>query len=88
MVGVIVPLVVADITHRRGRFNLALGIVGLGMGIGAALSTTLAGALLDRYGEAVTFLALAGAGGLACLLTWLALPETAERSRQPTPSPA
>ena len=88
VVGVIVPLVVADITHRRGRFNLALGIVGLGMGIGAALSTTLAGALLDRYGEAVTFLALAGAGGLACLLTWLALPETAERSRQPTPSPA
>ncbi len=83
VVGVMVPLVVADLTHRRGRFNLAMGIVGLGMGIGAALSTTLAGAIVDRYGEAATFLSLAAAGALACLLTWLILPETAHRSRQP-----
>ena len=77
--GVMVPLVVADITHRRGRFNLALGIVGVFMGIGAALSTTLSGALADRFGDPVAFLAMAVPGLLAAGLALRHLPETRHR---------
>jgi MFS family permease len=77
--GVLVPLIVADITHHRGRFNLAMGIVGLFMGVGAALSTTLSGALADRFGNPATFALLALPGLLAALLAWRLLPETRHR---------
>src|SRR5262249_16827607 len=40
---VMVPFIVADLARGTGRFNLSLGIVGTGTGIGASLSTTLAG---------------------------------------------
>ena len=45
-----------------GRFNLSLGIIGTATGIGASLSTTLAGYVSDRVGSEVAFLALAGIG--------------------------
>src|SRR4030081_4114652 len=48
--GVLVPLTIADITRDTGRFNLAQGIVGTGIGIGASLSTTLAGLISARLG--------------------------------------
>jgi MFS family permease len=72
ILGVTLPLVVADITHGTGRFNLGLGIVGSAVGIGAALSTTLAGYALDHFGTALTFYGLAFTAlcglGLAALL--------------------
>jgi MFS family permease len=75
VLGVILPLVVADITRGTGRFNLGLGIVGTAVGIGAALSTTLGGYTMDHFGSSVTFLSLALIG--ACgLLVGLLLPET------------
>ena len=37
--GVMVPLVVADVSRGTGRFNLSQGIVGTATGIGASLST-------------------------------------------------
>jgi MFS family permease len=76
VLGVTLPLVVADITRGTGRFNLGLGIVGSAVGIGAALSTTLAGYAIDHFGRAVAFYGLASiaVGGLA--LVWLLLPET------------
>src|SRR5215471_12324452 len=40
VVGVMLPLVVADITRRGGRFNLGMGLVGLAVGIGATLSNS------------------------------------------------
>jgi MFS family permease len=46
--GVVLPLVVADITRGTGRFNLALGIVGRAVSIGGALSTTLGGYAMFR----------------------------------------
>ena len=76
VLGVMVPLVVADITHGGGRFNLALGIVGLASGIGGALSTALGGVLSDRIGDAGTFLALGAAGAAACVLLMVLMPET------------
>ena len=79
--GVMVPLVLADITRRGGRFNLALGIVGFGIGIGATLSTALAGLVADHFGTQAAFLALAAAGAAATLLVLFAMPET--RLRDP-----
>src|SRR4029453_17955990 len=49
VLAVILPLFVADITRGTGRFNLGLGIVGSAVGIGAALSTTLAGYAMDHF---------------------------------------
>jgi len=72
ILGVTLPLIVADITRGTGRFNLGLGIVGSAVGIGAALSTTLAGYALDHFGTALTFYGLAFTAlcglGLAALL--------------------
>jgi predicted MFS family arabinose efflux permease len=76
ILGIVFPLVVADITRDTGRFNLALGIVGSAIGIGAALSTTLAGYMLDHFGSAVTFCSLAGVAVVGMLVVWLLMPET------------
>ncbi len=74
--GVLVPLVVADVTRRTGHFNLALGIAGTAIGVGATLSTTLAGYVSDHFGSETAFLVLAviAAAGLACI--WSMMPET------------
>src|SRR5262249_33067646 len=77
--GVLVPLTIADITRGTGRFNLAQGIVGSGIGIGASLSTTLAGWMSDRLGSSVAFLGLACIGGAGLLLAALRMPETRAR---------
>jgi MFS family permease len=76
ILGIVFPLVVADITRDTGRFNLALGIVGSAVGIGAALSTTVAGYMLDNFGSAITFCSMAGVAAAGMLLAWLVMPET------------
>jgi MFS family permease len=75
-IGIMVPLIVADVTRGSGHFNFAQGLVGTAVGIGASISPTLAGYLSDRFGNAWAFggLALIAAIGLAT--TWLILPET------------
>jgi len=78
--GVMLPLIAADVAGGRGRYNLCIGIFGLAAGIGATFSTTLAGFAADRYGDAVSFIGLAGTGALAVLLVWIAMPETRERA--------
>ena len=74
--GVMVPLVAADLSRSNGYLNLSMGVINLGIGCGAALSTVLAGWIGDRLGPPVAFLALAAAGVAATLLLWLAMPET------------
>ncbi|MGH1571488.1 MFS transporter [Methylobacterium sp. P31] len=76
VLGVMVPLVVSDLTRGTGRFNLALGAVGTAMGIGAALSTTLAGIMADHLGSHSAFLGLACMGFAAFMLVALIMPET------------
>jgi MFS family permease len=80
--GVVLPLVVADITRGTGRFNLGLGIVGSAVSIGAALSTTLAGYAMDHFGSSVAFLSLAFIGACGLALVGLLLPETRPDPRQ------
>jgi MFS family permease len=81
VVGVMLPLVVADVTRGTGRFNAALGVVGTAAGVGAALSTTLAGYASDRFGSAAAFLCLAVIASAGVALVWLAMPETATAAK-------
>jgi MFS family permease len=79
VLGVLVPLTIADATRGTGRFNLAQGIVGSAVGIGAAASTFVAGRLADIVGAPVTFLCLAIIAGCGVLLLLVAMPETKPR---------
>jgi predicted MFS family arabinose efflux permease len=81
--GVLVPLTIADVTHGTGRFNLAQGIVGTGVGVGASVSTTLAGWMSDRFGSGTAFLGLACIGAVGLILVWLLMPETRVRKSAP-----
>ena len=76
-IGVLVPLIAADVTHRSGRFNFALGTAGLAGALGASLGTTLSGGIAVHAGLPVAFLSLAVAGLGAILVAWAWLPETA-----------
>ncbi|SIT68329.1 MULTISPECIES: MFS transporter [Burkholderiaceae] len=76
--GVMLPLIAADVAGDKGRYNLCIGVFGLAAGIGATLSTALAGLVADHFGNGVSFIGLAVAGALAVLIVWLAMPETRE----------
>ena len=73
---VLVPLVVADVAFGSGHFNLAQGIVGTATGIGASLSTVLAGYISDEFGSGYAFMGLAGVAALGLLMIFLVMPET------------
>jgi predicted MFS family arabinose efflux permease len=73
---VMVPLIVADVAYGSGHFNLAQGIVGTATGIGASLSTVLAGYVSDKFGSSVAFTGLAGVAAVGLLLIWFVMPET------------
>ena len=74
--GVLLPLVAADLTRGTNRFNLCMGVFGLATGVGATVSTAAAGAVAGWLGTGVAFVALAGAGLFAVLLVLFAMPET------------
>lgn len=74
--GVLLPLVAADLTRGTGRFNLCMGALGLAVGVGATLSTAVAGPLAGRFGNQLAFDALAFAGMLAVLAALAWMPET------------
>jgi MFS family permease len=83
--GVLTPLIIADLTMGTGRYNLAQGLVGVISGLGAAVSTTVAGLVASAFGPTAAFLevlavALAGAIGL-----WLFMPETGPSHRRKRP---
>ena len=73
---VMIPLVVADIAFGSGHFNLALGIIGTATGIGASLSTVLAGYVTDKLGGSIAFLGLGAVAATGLLLILLVMPET------------
>ncbi len=73
---VMVPLVVADLTRGTGHFNLGQGILGTATGIGAALSSTLAGYITDRFGSSEAFASLAAIAIIGFTMLWFLMPET------------
>jgi MFS family permease len=83
VLGMMLPLVVADLTRETGRFNLAMGVVGCAAGLGATFSTSLAGFVADHWGDPLAFLLLGGAGAAAGVLAWTMLPETGPRLMKP-----
>jgi MFS family permease len=86
ILGVMFPLVVADVTRNTGRFSLGLGIAGSAMGVGAALSTILAGYLFDHFGRGAAFLSLAGIAAVGVALVWLLMHETRPKTEADRPS--
>jgi len=69
VMGVITAVVLADVTKGTGRFNLAQGMFGTVMGVGATLSPALTGLIVDHFGRSVGFLSLAGEGFVALVAT-------------------
>ncbi len=76
VLSVMVPLIVADVAYGSGHFNLAQGVVGTATGIGASLSTVLAGYISDTFGSSVAFIGLAGIAALGLTVIWAFMPET------------
>lgn len=74
--GVVAVLVIADLTRGTGRFNLTLGAVTTAVAIGAALSQSVAGTIVHRFGYHAGFIFLASVAALAFVILWAALPET------------
>jgi MFS family permease len=74
--GVLLPLLAADLTVGTAHFNLCMGILGLALYLGAAISTTLSGGIADDAGMTAAFLVLAAIGLLGVVVVWLAMPET------------
>lgn len=83
VLGVMVPLIVADCTRGTGRFNMALGAVGTAMGLGAAASTTLSGYMADHFGSHAAFVGLAGVACVALVLVVAIMPETRRAAAAP-----
>jgi MFS family permease len=88
VIGVLTPLVIADITTGTGRFNLGQGIVGTFSGIGAALSTTLLGYVAQSLGRAAGFYAIMGVALAAVAVCWAFMPETKAARAGPESGPA
>jgi MFS family permease len=94
--GALFFIVIADLTRGTGRYNLAQGAASASWGLGAALSNSIAGFIVDRAGFSAAFALLAGCAFAAFLLLWIAMPETgdpkatsvAERNHPSAPAPA
>jgi predicted MFS family arabinose efflux permease len=78
---VMIPLTVADVAFGSGHFNLAQGIVGTATGIGASLSTVLAGYVSDKFGSAYAFAGLSGVAFVGLIVIALFMPETRQREQ-------
>lgn len=76
VLGVLIPLIIADVSYGTGHFNLGQGVAGMAIGLAAAIGTASAGYLADAFGNRVTFLSLAAAGVFGFLLLAMLMPET------------
>lgn len=80
--GVLVPLVIADVTRSSGHFNLAQGAVGCAVGIGSSISTTVIGYISDGFGSHAAFVTMAVIAGFALALLTIVMPETRSESEE------
>jgi MFS family permease len=74
--GVLTTLVIADLTKGTGRFNLAQGLVGTFSGVGASLSTSVSGFVVERFGQTSGFLTVTAIALIAIAVLWAFMPET------------
>jgi MFS family permease len=78
--GVVSVLVIADLTQGSGRFNITLGAISTAVGIGAALSQTIAGTIVHHFGFNAGFLFLASIAATAFGILYFFMPETRDKS--------
>jgi MFS family permease len=74
--GVLFPLVVQDVTHGTGRFNVSLGAITTAWGVGASLSNFAAGWIVLTAGYHVAFMTLGAIAAAGFTLYLIAMPET------------
>ena len=74
--GALFPLVVADLTHGTGHFNVSQGAIATATGLGAALSTAIAGFIVVQAGYSAAFLFLAAVAAAGLLGYCALMPET------------
>jgi MFS family permease len=91
--GAIYPVIIADLMRNTGRFNAAQGVIITALGVGAALSTALAGFVVVKAGYSAAFLTLGAIAAIGFIVFLLAFPGTggdapaaSPRPRQPRPS--
>jgi len=77
--GVVSVLVIADLTRGSGRFNLTLGAISTAVGIGAALSQTIAGSIVHHWNFNAGFLFLAAVAAAAFGILYTFMPETRDK---------
>jgi MFS family permease len=70
------PLVVQDLTHGTGRFNVSLGALTTMWGVGAALSNIIAGWIVVVAGYDAAFISLGVLAATGLALYVVAMPET------------
>jgi MFS family permease len=78
--GVVSVLVIADLTQGSGRFNLAFGAISTAVGIGAALSQTIAGSIVHHWNFNTGFLFLSAVAAAAFGILFFFMPETRDKS--------
>ena len=76
--GVVSVLVIADLTKGSGRFNVTLGAIVTAVGVGAALSQTIAGAIVHHSSFNTGFLFLGAIAAAAFGVLYFFMPETRE----------
>jgi MFS family permease len=86
--GVMLTLMIGDLTRGSGRFNFALGLGAACVGLGAALSNLLAGSIAHAAGYGTAFVVLAAIAAAALALFALAMPETRGREARAAHAPA
>ena len=83
--GVLTTLVIADLTKGTGRFNLAQAVVGSLSAVGATLSTSISGLVVEKFGDMAGFLSVTAAGLVAVAIPLLFMPETKPLVLPPEP---
>jgi MFS family permease len=82
VIGIMTPLVVADLTRYSARYNFSLGSVRMISGIGATISTTGIGFLSQELGVTIGFIALALVALAGLVTIWHFIPETMHIARE------
>jgi MFS family permease len=85
--GVLTPLIVADLANGTGRFNLAQGIAGTFSAIGASLSTLITGLVTQRFGYTAGLLGVTAVGLMAVVVVLEFMPETKPAVARPSGLP-
>jgi Major Facilitator Superfamily len=80
ILGVLTPLMLADLMHGTGRYNASQGIVATVQGISVAISNAVVGFIVVRAGYDAAFITLAAIASLALLIFLFIVPETRRES--------